>query len=118
MTVFVHDMYLYPIGQFGRMKMSHLVADTHDELLTIVCAIGVNPRWIQHAGTPAEHFDIAIGKRTAAIKAGAIAISYRQCAAMRRRRQVTGSLGSPDDAITWLEAYHANRKKEATHEYA
>ena len=36
MAVYVDDMYKYPLGQFGRMKMSHMVADTTEELLVIV----------------------------------------------------------------------------------
>ncbi|POS05301.1 DUF4031 domain-containing protein [Burkholderia gladioli] len=110
MTVYVDDMYLYQVGRFGRMKMSHLIADTHDELLEIARMIGVDPKWIQHAGTADEHFDIAKAKRTAAIAAGAVAITYRQCGAMNMRRRVTGSLGSPADAEQWASAHFANRK--------
>lgn len=40
--VYVDDMYKYPIGRFGRMKMSHLIADTTDELLEMVDKIGVD----------------------------------------------------------------------------
>lgn len=31
--VYVDDMYKSPIGKFRRMKMSHMVADTHGELI-------------------------------------------------------------------------------------
>ncbi|KWC82735.1 DUF4031 domain-containing protein [Burkholderia cepacia] len=110
MTVYVDDMYLNTVGQFGRMKMSHLIADTTDELLAMVRRIGVNPKWIQHAGTPDEHFDIAMSKRQAAIAAGAVMITYRECGAMNVRRRVTGLLGSPSDAIAWLEQHFAQRK--------
>lgn len=115
MSVYVDDMYRYPVGQFGRMKMSHLIADTTDELLAMVREIGVNPKWIQHAGTRDEHFDIAISKRAAAIAAGAIPISYRQCGAMNKRRRVTGALGSPDDAVQWLERFVAERRGSRSH---
>lgn len=27
MTVYIDDMHRYPMGQFGRMKMSHMIAD-------------------------------------------------------------------------------------------
>ncbi|HEF4732691.1 DUF4031 domain-containing protein [Burkholderia multivorans] len=114
MTVYVDDMYRYPIGEFktasGRVyKMSHLIADTSDELLAMVRAIDVNPKWIQHRGTRDEHFDIAISKRAAAIAAGAVAITFEQCGAMNKRRKVTGSLGSPDDAVEWLKMFIADR---------
>ncbi|HDR9026902.1 TPA: DUF4031 domain-containing protein [Burkholderia vietnamiensis] len=114
MTVYVDDMYRHPIGEFktasGRVyKMSHLIADTSDELLTMVRAIDVNPKWIQHRGTRDEHFDIAISKRAAAIAAGAVPITLEQCGAMNKRRKVTGSLGSPDDAVEWLKKFIADR---------
>nr|WP_302055558.1 DUF4031 domain-containing protein [Burkholderia multivorans] len=113
-TVYVDDMYRHPIGEFktasGRVyKMSHLIADTSDELLAMVLAIDVNPKWIQHRGTRDEHFDIAISKRAAAIAAGAIPITYEQCGAMNKRRKVTGELGSPDDAVAWLKKFIADR---------
>lgn len=114
MTVYVDDMYRHEIGKLGRMKMSHLIADTSEELLAMVREIGVNPKWIQHPGTRDEHFDIAIRKRAAAIAAGAIAITFDQCGAMNKRRKVTGSLGSPDDAIEWLRSYIANRRLART----
>ncbi|RQZ24187.1 DUF4031 domain-containing protein [Burkholderia sp. Bp9017] len=110
MTVYVDDMYLYPAGRFGRMKMSHLIADTTAELLAMVHTIGVNAKWIQHADTADEHFDIAMSMRQAAIAAGAVKITYRECGAMNARRRVTGALGSPSDAIAWLEHHFAQRK--------
>lgn len=114
MTVYVDDMYRHPIGEFktasGRIyKMSHLIADTSDELLAMVRAIDVNPKWIQHRGTRDEHFDIAISKRAAAIAAGAVPITLEQCSAMNKRRKVTGALGSPDDAVEWLKQFIADR---------
>ncbi|WP_257744567.1 DUF4031 domain-containing protein [Burkholderia glumae] len=112
MTVYVDDMYLYPAGRFGRMKMSHLIADTSDELLAMVRQIGVNPKWIQHAGTRDEHFDIAIVKRAATISAGALPITHQQCSAMNKRRRVTGQLGSPEDAVAWMQAFVERRGRE------
>ena len=111
MTVYVDDMYRHEIGKLGRMKMSHLIADTTDELLAMVREIGVNPKWIQHPGTRDEHFDIAISKRAAAIAAGAVPITYRECGAMNKRRKVTGELGAPDDAVEWLERFVAGRRE-------
>jgi hypothetical protein len=72
MPVYVDDMYKYPIGEFGRMKMSHMAADTTAELLAMVDKIGVARRWIQYPGTDREHFDIAVSKRALAVAAGAI----------------------------------------------
>lgn len=111
MAVYVDDMYLYPIGEFRNMKMSHMIADTTDELLAMVDKIGVARKWIQYPGRHKEHFDIAISKRTLALRHGAIAISYPQCAAMSESRRVLGILGSPHDAEEWLREQHRQRHR-------
>ena len=80
MTVYVDDMYRYPLGQFRRMKMSHMMADTTEELLAMADKIGVQRRWIQHPGTDGEHFDIAIEKRRLALAAGAVPVTLRSLA--------------------------------------
>ena len=72
------------------MKMSHLVADTTEELLAMVDTIGVDRQWIQFAGTDREHFDIALAKRALAVQAGAVEVTmrelfYRQRAAAGRK---------------------------------
>lgn len=112
MTVYIDDMYLYPVGKLGRMKMSHLIADTQTELLAMVDAIGVQRKWIQHAGEPGEHFDIAMAKRKLAIAAGAMPITLRQCAAMCFRRRIEGFLGAPAEAEAWRDAWSRNLKRE------
>ncbi len=104
MSVYVDDMCRSPLGQFGRMRMSHLIADTTSELLAMVDAIGVPRKWIQHRGTAQEHFDIAMSKRDAAIRQGAIPIGMRELACMCARRGKTGSLGKPDEALGWARA--------------
>lgn len=76
--VYVDDMYKTSIGKFGRMKMSHLISDTTEELLEMVDKIKVDRRWIQHPGTLNEHFDIALSKRKLAVEYGAKEITYRQ----------------------------------------
>jgi len=74
MTVYVDDMR----AQFGRMIMCHMIADTPEELRAMADTIGVARRWVQHPGTPREHFDIALSKRAQAIAAGAQSITWRQ----------------------------------------
>lgn len=112
MTVYVDDMYLYPIGEFGNMKMSHLIADTTEELLSMVDKIGVQRKWIQYPGRHKEHFDIAQSKRALAIKHGAVPITYFQCGAMAESRRVLGVLGGPHDAEEWLREQHRQRHQE------
>ena len=70
MAVYVDDMR----ASFGRMVMCHMLADTTEELLAMADRIGVQRKWLQCAGTPKEHFDIALSKRALAVKAGAVEI--------------------------------------------
>ncbi|AAQ54981.1 hypothetical protein Bcep22_gp48 [Burkholderia phage Bcep22] len=112
MTIYVDDMHQFEMGRYGRMKMSHMIADTTEELIALARAIGVRPKWIQHRGEPGEHFDIAKGKRELAIAAGAVPITLRQCSAMCIRRRVTGELGQPEDAEAWRDAHMAARRAQ------
>ncbi len=80
MAVYVDDMHTSSMGHYGRMKMCHMIADTSAELLAMADKIRVNRQWIQHPGSPREHFDIAMTKRELAIKHGAIEISMREYA--------------------------------------
>jgi hypothetical protein len=89
MAVYVDDMHLTPMGQFGRMKMCHMLADSTEELLAMADRIGVARRWLQDAGTPREHFDIATSKRQLAVSAGAVEITMREAAEITRRRRAT-----------------------------
>ena len=108
MSVYVDDMYQYEIGQFTvgqrTMKMSHMIADTRDELLAMARTVGLDVRHIQKQDTPGEHFDICISFRQRAIAAGAVPITMRQCSAMCVRRRETGQLGRPEDAEPWRAA--------------
>lgn len=87
MSVYVDDMR----AQFGRMTMCHMLADSTEELLAMVDRIGVNRRWIQHAGTHREHFDIALSKRALAVRAGAVPVTMKELGiVMRRKRLAAG----------------------------
>jgi len=72
MSVYVDDMYKTQLGEFRGMKMSHMAADTHEELIEMAKKIGLNLKWIQKEGTSHEHFDVALGKRRLAVQCGAI----------------------------------------------
>lgn len=86
MSVYGDDMYKYPLGQFRGMKMSHMIADTTEELLTMVDTIGGARKWIQYPGPFEEHFDIAMSKRALAVKAGAIEIGMRDLVSHMKRK--------------------------------
>lgn len=82
MTVYVDDMR----AQFGRMVMCHMGADSHEELLAMAALIGVDERWLQHGGTPKEHFDVALSKRTLAVEHGAVEVTVREFVLRMARR--------------------------------
>jgi len=73
MAVYV-DKALIP---FGGMRMSHMVADTREELLAMATAINLKHKHLQNAGEPNEHFDVCMSYRTRAIELGAIPIDSR-----------------------------------------
>lgn len=110
MSVYVDDMHLYPAGQLGRMKMSHLLADTDEELHAMADKIGVARRWHQAPPRHDSHYDIAMSKRAHALAHGAIAITWRQAGAMNMRRRVTGQLGDPGSAEAWLQEHMAAKR--------
>lgn len=73
---------------FGRMKMSHLMADTQDELLQAADALGLRRRWLQNEGQPSEHFDVSESKRKAAIEQlGAAPVTSRDLVEIVRRKR-------------------------------
>mgnify|MGYP001617983659 CR=1 FL=1 len=77
MTVYVDDMRRK--ARVGRINgvWSHLVADTHDELVAFaVGKLGMWASWIQEAGTELEHFDVTDSVRAKAIRLGAVEITY------------------------------------------
>lgn len=94
MSVYVDDMYKYPMGQFRRMKMSHLIADTPEELHAMADKIGLARRWYQ-----GDHYDVAMVTRAKAVKAGAIEITLRQLSAMDGLRRRGEPMGDPATAI-------------------
>lgn len=103
MSVYVDDME----APYRGMKMCHMLADTEEELHAMAARIGMARKWHQKAGTARSHYDICLSKKALARAAGAIPITYRQAGAMTARRQATGSLGKPEDAVEWLRAYRA-----------
>lgn len=87
MTVYVDDMHKLPMGRFGRMKMSHMIADTEAELHAMADRIGLARRWYQ-----GDHYDVSLSLRAKAVAAGAVEITLRELGKMRlaRRRAAAG----------------------------
>lgn len=103
MPCYVDDMN----AGYGRMKMSHLLADTDAELHAMAERIGVARRWHQAPPRHDSHYDIALSKKALAIAAGAVPITWRQAGAMNFRRRVTGELGKPEGSEQWMLDYKA-----------
>ena len=83
MSVYVDDMF----APYRRMLMSHMIADTEEELHAMADKIGVSRRW--HQG---DHYDVCKEKRELAIKHGAVALSRMELGriAINARRAARG----------------------------
>ena len=77
---------------FGRMKMSHMLADTESELHQMAESVGLRREWFQNHGTP--HYDLCQSKRRLAIETGAIEIDRRQVVALIRKLREQGAKAS------------------------
>lgn len=86
MPVYVDDM----AAPFGRMRMSHMLADSTEELLGMADRIGVARKWLQKAGQPGEHFDVCQAKKKLAIEAGAREITRKQAGEIVRGKRKKG----------------------------
>lgn len=93
MTVYVDDMYKVPMGRFGRMKMSHMIADDDAELHAMAARIGIARKWYQ-----GDHYDVAMSARAKAVAAGAVEISMQNLSAMALNRRQGLPMGNPETA--------------------
>ena len=71
---------------YGRMKMSHLMADTTEELRAMAKQLGLE-RHIQKEGEPSEHLDVSLSKRAEAIRLGAVPVGYRELVGLIRSKR-------------------------------
>lgn len=72
MPVYVDKMKM----PYGRMLMSHMLADSLEELHAMADAIGMKREWFQDHNTP--HYDVCQEKRAKAIELGAIEVDMRR----------------------------------------
>lgn len=106
MTVYVDDMaaeYMPPHAPGRRYVMSHMIADTLEELHAMADKIGVARKWFQKG----DHYDITQSKKKLAIKHGARLITWRQLATMSMNRRMGYEMGTPETA----EAIAQRRRK-------
>lgn len=71
------------LTRYGRMRMSHLLADTEAELHVRAQRMGLKREWFQDHSTP--HYDLCMSKRRLAVMAGAVEIDRKQTVALIRR---------------------------------
>lgn len=93
-TVYVDNMYLNPMGRFGRMKMSHMIATSEKELHAMAQNIGIRRRWYQ-----GDHYDISKGKRRLAVEAGAVEVNMKEMAGIRWCIREERRFTSPGQAL-------------------
>jgi hypothetical protein len=80
MAVYVDSVFI----PFRRMLMCHMIADTLDELHEMAEAIGMRRSWFQwQASFP--HYDVAKGRRAAAIRRGAVVLGRNEYVATMDR---------------------------------
>lgn len=71
MTVYVDDAK----NPYGRMKMSHMIADSLDELHRMATKIGIQREHFQDKRIP--HYDLCQSKKALAMQLGAVEVSSR-----------------------------------------
>lgn len=98
-------------ASFRGMVMCHMIADTDEELHAMADLIGMKRQWHQCPPAHASHYDIALSKRALAVAYGAVEITIRQASAMTVRRRITGQLGPPDEARSWVTAWRDSQRQ-------
>lgn len=83
-------------SKYGTFIMCHMISDTEQELFVMAQKIGINLEWYQ-----GDHFDICLSKKKLAIDYGAIQISNKECASMRRMKKILGFSGTPQESLKW-----------------
>lgn len=73
--------------QYRHMIMSHLVADTLDELHAMAQRLGLKRSWFQVSRSGMPHYDICQTKREQAIRFGAVEIDRRKMVELVRRNR-------------------------------
>lgn len=90
MAVYVDDFFKTgKLALLGTMKMSHVIADSSAELISMMNKIHLSKKHLQCKGTPKEHFDVCLANRAKVIACGGVPIGYRELAnVIKLRKQV------------------------------
>lgn len=83
MTTYIDDLKM----PYRRMLMSHMMADTVEELHKMADKIGINRKWFQtkKGKYPDPHYDICQTKKALAIEHGAVEVDFREFVKIMRR---------------------------------
>jgi Protein of unknown function (DUF4031) len=89
MSVYVDDWRQLATIRQNTSRWSHLTADSTEELHSFARRLGIPAAAFQHKrGKPEfDHYDVPDELREQAIALGAIALSWREAAKLRRRRR-------------------------------
>ena len=90
------------MGRFRNMKMSHMIADTEEELHAMADKIGLKRKWYQ-----GDHYDVSYGLRQKAIEFGAKELTMRELSkkSMELRRERTRK---------WIEEGYKRNNRRTT----
>lgn len=80
---------------YGRMLMSHMVADTLDELHAMAAALGLRRAWFQNK-VRWPHYDVCAATRERALKLGAVPVTGRQLIERLRAASLVAGAGPYD----------------------
>ncbi len=72
--------------RYGDLMLSHMVADTLEELHAMARSIGVAPVFFSERRHP--HYDVCVAKRKLAIEKGAKEVTEREILQLARRAEV------------------------------
>lgn len=70
-----------------QLVISHMIADTHEELIAMARRTGVPSEWIRRRGTAYEYFDVSKRMRLRAIVDGAKEITRHDAALICWKRR-------------------------------
>tara|TARA_B100002019_G_C21179931_1_gene553147 strand:+ start:746 stop:1075 length:330 start_codon:yes stop_codon:yes gene_type:complete len=109
MTVYVDTMQANFKYKNNHYKMSHMIADTEEELHSFAQSLGLKREWYQDQSKH-KHYDISQSIKKKAIENGAIEVSQKTLAKLSKRKIVEGHCGSLKDIDQWFKNYCKNKK--------
>jgi hypothetical protein len=99
MAVYVDDFEVEATVNGLRRRWSHLVADSHGELVRFGRRLRLSSAWIQKPGTPREHYDVTSAMRRRAIALGAVPVDYLEMQAVLTRKVAAAAVLNTQPAV-------------------